>query len=73
MIDIKLIREHPEIVINDLKKRQEFDKIKWVYEIIELDKELHEINIELEKLRHERNELAKKIANEKRGLKNDNL
>jgi len=29
MLDIKLIRENPEIVKNDLRKRGELEKIKW--------------------------------------------
>ncbi len=63
MIDIKLIRENPDIVKENLKRRREDTKI--VDEVIELDKNYREIKIDVDKLRHKRNEVTKKIAEAK--------
>jgi len=43
MLDIKLIRENPEIVKNDLRKRGELEKIKWVDELLVHDKKWREL------------------------------
>ena len=37
MLEIKFIREHPDIVRKDLKKREDSEKLKWVDEILKLD------------------------------------
>jgi seryl-tRNA synthetase len=39
MLDIKLIREHPEVVRKDLEKRGEPEKIEMLNNLIEYDKE----------------------------------
>ncbi|MBU5688162.1 MAG: serine--tRNA ligase [Candidatus Aenigmatarchaeota archaeon] len=62
MLDIKIIRENPEIVKNDLRKRQELDKIKWVDELLEFDKKRRNTIAELNELRKKRNEITEEIA-----------
>lgn len=62
MLDIKLIREQPEQVLENLAKRNEPDKIHMLHELIEADKERREIIQEVENLRQKRNTLTKKIA-----------
>ena len=62
MLDIKLIREHPEIVKNDLKKRHEEEKIKWVDDVLEYDKKWRELTDEVNRLRHKRNVVTQEIA-----------
>ena len=66
MLDIKLIREHPEIVRNDLKKRGETKKIEMVEKLIDYDKKWRELLVEVNKLRQKRNLLTKEITKLKR-------
>ncbi|WP_297477134.1 hypothetical protein, partial [Thermococcus sp.] len=42
MLDIKLIRENPDVVRKDLIKRGETDKLAWIDEILELDRKWRE-------------------------------
>ncbi len=60
MIDLKMIRENPEILVSNLKKRGEDTSI--VDKIISLDSDRRAIREELDKLRHRRNEVTKKVA-----------
>ena len=62
MLDIKLIREHPEIVKNDLKKRRDLEKISWVDELLDYDKEWRESIQKINILRRKRNVITKEIA-----------
>jgi len=62
MLDIKLIREHPEIVKKDLKKRREKDKIKWVDDLLKYDKKWRELIQKVNDLRRKRNIVTQEIA-----------
>jgi len=62
MLDIKLIREKPEIFINDLEKRGDSDKMKLFEELVEKDREWRQLNTDVEKLKHYRNAISKEIA-----------
>jgi len=62
MLDIKLIRESPEIVISNLNKRKDHEKIKWIEIIKEKDEKWKKLHIEVDELRHERNEVSRKIG-----------
>ena len=53
MFDIKLIRESPEVVKNNLEKRQDKEKIKLLNEVIKNDKEYRKKLQEVEKLKHQ--------------------
>jgi len=61
MLDIKLIRENPELVKKDLEKRKDTEKIKWLDDLIKKDKELLKLKKEVDDLRHSRNKLSEKI------------
>jgi len=61
MLDIKLIRENPNIVKEDLKKRQEKEKIKWVDDLITKDKEYRTLLQLNQDLRHKRNKITEDI------------
>lgn len=61
MLDIKLIRENPEVVKADLKKRNAKEKAGWVDEIIELDKKYRSALQEAEALRKKRNDISDEI------------
>ncbi len=62
MIDIKLIRENPDLVRENIKKKFQDDKLSLVDEVIELDKRNREIKVEVEALRAERNKASKQIG-----------
>lgn len=62
MLDIKLIRENPEIVERSLEKRGAADKLKILNEIVNLDKERRKLIQEVEKLKALRNDITKEIA-----------
>ncbi len=69
MLDIKLIREKPDIVIKDLKKRQEKEKLKWLEELIEYDKKWRSSLKRLEELRRRKNIITSEIAELKKNRK----
>lgn len=72
MIDIKLIRENPEIVKESLKKR--LRDSKEVDSLLALDKAWREIKKQADDLRARRNEISQKINEaKKRGQNADSL
>ena len=74
MIDIRLVREKPEVVRKSLEKRGEYEKLKVLDELIDLDAEWRRLTSEVENLRYRRNVLTQKIASlRKRGEKVDDL
>ncbi|MGO5166328.1 MULTISPECIES: serine--tRNA ligase [unclassified Candidatus Paralachnospira] len=62
MIDIKFLRENPDVVKENIKKKFQDHKLPLVDEVIALDKENREIKQEVEALRAERNKLSKQIG-----------
>ena len=66
MLDIKLVRENPEIIKKDLNKRGDKDRLKLLDKTIEIDKEYRNLLQETEKLRAQRNEISKNIAQQKK-------
>lgn len=65
MLDIKLIRENPELVRNNLEKRGNLEKIKIFEELLEKDRERLKIKKEVESLRHQKNLVTKEISKRK--------
>jgi len=63
MIDINLIRNNPELVKENIKKKFQDKKLPLVDEVISLDKELRNIKVKADNLRNERNTLSKEIGN----------
>lgn len=66
LIDIKLLRNNPELVKEDLRKRLAYEKIPWVDKILELDENRRTALIEIDRLRHRRNLITAEIAKMKR-------
>lgn len=62
MIDIKLIRENPELVRENIKKKFQDSKLPLVDEVIALDIENRETKKEAEALRAEKNKISKSIG-----------
>ena len=63
MIDIKFLRENPEIVKENIRKKYQMHKIDLVDEVIELDKKARELIVKGDELRSQRNSLSKEIGN----------
>lgn len=62
MIDINLIRENPEMVKENIKKKFQDEKIKLVDEVLKLDEDWRKFKFEEDGLRAERNKLSKSVA-----------
>jgi seryl-tRNA synthetase len=62
MLDIKLIRENPDLIKKNLEKRQDFEKIKWVDELLESDKKRRDLIARVNELRKKRNDVTEEIA-----------
>ena len=62
MIDIRFLRENPEAVKENIKKKFQNDKLPLVDEVIALDRRNREIKVEVEALRAERNKASKQIG-----------
>ena len=63
MIDIKLIRENPDLVKENIKKKFQDEKLPLVDEVYELDKEYRSIRVEADTNRKNRNDISAEIGN----------
>ncbi len=62
MIDIKFLRENPDIVKENIKKKFQDHKLPLVDEVIELDKERRENQAKADAIRAEKNKISKQIG-----------
>ena len=62
MLDIRFLRENPEVVKQNIRNKFQDNKLPMVDEVIELDKRNREIKQEVEALRAERNNISKMIG-----------
>ncbi len=62
MLDIKFLRENPDIVKENIKKKFQDSKIALVDEVIELDAQSRAIKAEADSLRANRNKVSKEIG-----------
>ncbi len=62
MIDIELIRQNPELVKNNIKKKFQDHKLPLVDQVSQLDKEYRAIKQEVDTLRGTRNKLSSQIG-----------
>ena len=62
MIDIKLIRENPEMVKENIKKKFQDQKLVLVDEVIKLDEEARQLTLMCDELRMKRNAISKEIG-----------
>ena len=62
MIDIKLLRENPDFVKENIKKKFQDEKLILVDEVLELDEKLRSYKTEGDRLRSERNKTSKEIG-----------
>ncbi|MBU2639951.1 MAG: serine--tRNA ligase [Nanoarchaeota archaeon] len=70
MLDIKLIREHPEIVKHSLERRKDAEKISWLMKLIKLDKRYLKLKQNVEELRRQRNIVSDEINQLQKQKKN---
>ena len=62
MLDIKFVRENPEIVRENIRKKFQDSKLPLVDEVIILDAKIRELKLEGDKLRSERNTSSQLIG-----------
>ena len=62
MIDIKILRENPEMVKENIRKKFQDHKLILVDEVLELDKESRELTLLCDELRMKRNTISKEIG-----------
>ena len=62
MIDLKFLRENPDIVKENIKKKFQDHKLPLVDEVIELDEKARAAQMEADELRASRNKLSKQIG-----------
>ncbi len=61
MINIKIIRENPELVKENIRKKYQEENISLVDKVRRLDEEWRKLKYQEEKLRSERNKISKEI------------
>ena len=69
MIDIKLVREDPELVKANIKKKFQEGKLALVDRVLELDVEWRKEKKSVDDLKHERNEVSEAISELKKAGK----
>ena len=62
MLDLKFVRENPDLVKENIKKKFQDQKLPLVDEVIELDKKVRELKLEGDNLRSERNKVSQEIG-----------
>ncbi|MGY4884162.1 MAG: serine--tRNA ligase [Nanobdellota archaeon] len=66
MIDIKALRENPELVKENMKKKFQNDKLKLVDDVLDLDNKWRKLKYEEDGLRSERNKVSEEINQAKK-------
>ena len=62
MLDIKFVRENPDVVRQNIRNKFQDSKLELVDQVLALDKENREIKGEVEALRAEKNKISKQIG-----------
>ena len=62
MLDIKFVRENPDFVKENIKKKFQDEKLVLVDEVIELDEKLRDVKTEGDNLKAKRNKTSKQIG-----------
>jgi seryl-tRNA synthetase len=66
MLSIKLLRENPELVKNNIIKKKEESKLKLIDEILNLDSKWRKLKYSVDQLKAERNKLSQDINKTKK-------
>ncbi len=70
MIDIKLVRENPDLVKENIKKKFQDEKLPLVDKVKKKDEDWRRLKTQVDKLRHERNAISREISETKKKGKN---
>lgn len=62
MLDIRFVRENPEVVKQNIKNKFQDNKLELVDQVLELDQRNRDIKKEVEALRAEKNKISKQIG-----------
>ena len=62
MLDIKFVRENPEVVKENMRKKFQDEKLSLVDEVISLDVEARKVQMEADELRSKKNQVSKQIG-----------
>ena len=62
MLDLKFVRENPDIVKQNIKNKFQDEKLPLVDEVIELDAKSRAVQAEADNLRASRNKLSKEMC-----------
>lgn len=62
MLDIKFVRENPEVVKENIRKKFQDEKIPLVGEVLKEDKELRQAQQHADDLRSKRKKISKEIG-----------
>ena len=71
MLDIKFLRENPDLVKENIKKKFQEHKLEFVDQVLELDKKNRELTSKGDELRKNRNSLSTQIGNLMREVKKE--
>ena len=66
MLDIKFVRENSDLVKENLKRRGEPDKIPWIDDLLNNDRNWRSLSTEANNLRSRRNKLTEEVAKQRR-------
>src|SRR5437899_10274505 len=66
VLDIRLVRENPELIQKDLAKRNAPDKAKLLADVIRWDQEWRKALAEADRLKRRRNEITREIEEAKK-------
>ncbi|CAJ35218.1 serine--tRNA ligase [Methanocella arvoryzae] len=61
MLDIRFVRESPDVVRADLRKRNDLEKLAWVDDLLAKDSQARAMQVKVDELRRRRNEISREI------------
>lgn len=61
MLDLKFLRENPDVVKEDLRKRGDVEKYAWVDDLLGKDRRSRALKVQADELRRRRNSIAREI------------
>lgn len=61
MLDLKVLRENPDVVKEDLRKRGDVEKYGWVDDLLVKDRRSRALKVQADELRRRRNSIAREI------------
>jgi len=69
MLDIRFVRESPDVVRADLRKRNDPEKLAWVDDLLAKDARARALQVQTDELRQRRNSISREINSAKKAGK----